>query len=151
MKGVSFVTFFIGCNFDKLFFTVKKGEGEGFYSLCEGGTWKGAGWFFSYLFYCWGGRGWKLMFFFSPDVWKGGRRRGERGTFRFLEMFFSREGFTRGYFFTNSLWDEGKGAPRGKGAGWFKVEGLGFRGCSHQNWVFFLGFWCDLPPHFQVF
>jgi len=41
VKGVSFVTFcyfFIGCNFDKLLFTVKKGQGEGFYSLCEGGT-----------------------------------------------------------------------------------------------------------------
>jgi len=102
VKGVSFVTFcyfFTGCNFDKLLFTVKKGQGEGFYSLCEGGTWKGAGWFFFYLFYCWRGGGWKLIFFSPQDVWKGGRRRGERGTFRFLEMFLSREGFTGGNFF----------------------------------------------------
>jgi hypothetical protein len=33
--------FFTTCNFDKLFFIVGKGQGEGFYSLCDGG--KGAG------------------------------------------------------------------------------------------------------------
>jgi hypothetical protein len=37
LKGVRFVTFFTACNFDKLFFTVGKGQGEGFYSLCDGG------------------------------------------------------------------------------------------------------------------
>jgi hypothetical protein len=40
VKRVRFVTFcyfFIGCNFDKLFFTVEKGQGEGFYSLCNRG------------------------------------------------------------------------------------------------------------------
>ncbi len=45
------------------------------------------------------GRGVEVNFFFPPDVLKGGRRRGERGTFRFLEMFLSREGFTGGNFF----------------------------------------------------
>ncbi len=40
VKGVRFVIFcyfFTSCNFDKLFFTVEKGQGEGFYSLCDGG------------------------------------------------------------------------------------------------------------------
>jgi hypothetical protein len=42
---------------------------------------------------------------------------GKRVHLGFLEMFFSlwslgfREGFTGGFFFTNSLWDGGKGAP----------------------------------------
>jgi hypothetical protein len=42
VKGVRFVTFcyfFTGCNFEQLLFTVEKGQGERFYSLCEGGTW----------------------------------------------------------------------------------------------------------------
>jgi hypothetical protein len=38
---LTFVTFVTACNFDKLLFTVGKGQGEGFYSLCDGG--KGAG------------------------------------------------------------------------------------------------------------
>jgi hypothetical protein len=43
LKGVRFVTFcyfFTACNFHKLPFTVEKGQGEGFYSLCDEG--KGA-------------------------------------------------------------------------------------------------------------
>jgi hypothetical protein len=58
------------------------------------------------------------MFFFSPDIWKGGRRKEERGTFRvFWKCFFhcgeAREG--KGViFFTNSLWD-GERVHRGKG------------------------------------
>jgi len=42
-KGVRFVTFcyfFTACNFQQLLFTVEKGQGEGFYTLCDGG--KGA-------------------------------------------------------------------------------------------------------------
>ncbi len=35
--------------------------------------------FFLFFFLLLRGKGWRLMFFFSLDIWKGGRRRGERG------------------------------------------------------------------------
>ncbi len=35
--GVRFVTFFSGCNFEQLFFTVARGAGFILYSLCDGG------------------------------------------------------------------------------------------------------------------
>ncbi len=40
VKGVRFVTFcyfFTSCNFEQLFFTIEKGQGEGLYSLCDRG------------------------------------------------------------------------------------------------------------------
>ncbi len=46
LKGVRFVTFyyfFTGYNFDKLLFTLEKGQGERFYSLCDKGLERGAG------------------------------------------------------------------------------------------------------------
>ncbi len=36
MKGVRFVTFFTGYNFDKLFFNVEKGQGLGFIHCATG-------------------------------------------------------------------------------------------------------------------
>ncbi len=62
------------------------------------------------------------MFFFSLDISKGGRRRGERGTLGFFwKCFFhcgegSREGFTGGNFFYKSIMGPGKGCTGGKGA-----------------------------------
>ncbi len=102
MKGVSFVTFcyfFTGCNFDKLLFTVKKGQGSGSIHCARGELERVQVDFFFIRFTVEGEGGGSFFFFFLPVVCKGGRRWGERGTFRFLEMFLSREGFTGGNFF----------------------------------------------------
>jgi hypothetical protein len=50
------------------------------------------------------------MFFFALDICKGGRRRGQRGTFRVFENGFFIVGRLGVIFLTNSLWEGGKGA-----------------------------------------
>ncbi len=58
----------------------------------------------------------EINVFFSPRYMKRWKEEGERGTFRiFWEFFFIVERVGKGspgvIFYTNSLWDGGKGAP----------------------------------------
>ncbi len=59
--------------------------------------------FFLFLFTIEGEGGGGVCFFFPRDIWVGGRRRGERGTFWVLRCFFhcgeAREGLSGGNFF----------------------------------------------------
>jgi hypothetical protein len=137
--GVRFVTFcyfFTSCNFEQLLFTGPGGPGWRVVFIVRGGNLGGCRLIFLFYFYCWRGGGWKLMFFFPPDIWKGGRRRGERGTFRiFWECFFhcgeGREGFTRGNFLYKFIMGRGKACTGGLGCTliffllFFPVEGEG--------------------------
>jgi hypothetical protein len=131
----TFCYFFTTCNFHKLLFTVEKGQSLYCIHCARGELERVHLDFFSFFFfYYWGGGGWRLMFFFPLDIWKGGRRMGERGTFFFWKCFFhcgeAREG--KGViFFTNSLWDKGKGAS------WFFFLFLLLRGRGVEVNVFF--------------
>ncbi len=58
------------------------------------------------------------MFFFPPRYMKRWKEEGEKGLIGFSgNVFFIMERLGRGLagviFFTNSLWDGGKGAPKG--------------------------------------
>jgi len=51
LKGVRFVTFFTGCNFDKLLFTIEKGQGLGSIH-CATGELERVQVDFFFFFYC---------------------------------------------------------------------------------------------------
>ncbi len=83
LKGVKFVTFFTACNFDKLFFTIEKGQGNCFISYGKGCA---LIYFFFNSFTIEGEGGFKFMFYFSPsfDMWK----EEGKGPCFFLNFFF---------------------------------------------------------------
>jgi hypothetical protein len=79
--GVRFITFLVVVTFINYFLLLRRARGWRVLFIVRWGKF----------------RGWKFFFFFLPDVWKGGRRRGERGTFRVQgNVFFIVEWLGRG-------------------------------------------------------